>query len=114
MPHLGRHTDKIAFIKSVTHSDNAHSTSAHWMLTGHKHQLAQENFVRVAAIIRIGSVLNHLRPNTDGLPAFVALPEVIGTTTGYTNPGRTADSRRRHDPSTSINIRWRRTSRLPT
>ena len=89
MPHLGRHTDKIGFIRSVTHSDNAHSTSAHWMLTGHKHQLAQENFgARRSDYPHIGSVLNHLRPNRDGLPTFVALPEVIGTTAGYVTPGQ--------------------------
>ena len=100
MPHLGRHTDKIAFIKSVTHSDNAHSTSAHWMLTGHKHQLAQENFgARRSDYPHIGSVLNHLRPNTDGLPTFVALPEVIGTTAGYVTPGQNGGFLgRRHDP----------------
>lgn len=89
MPQLGRHTDKIGFIRSVTHSDNAHSTSAHWMLTGHKHQLAQENFgARRSDFPHLGSVLNHLRPNRDGLPTFVALPELIGTTAGYVTPGQ--------------------------
>ncbi|MBG89811.1 MAG: hypothetical protein CMO80_23335 [Verrucomicrobiales bacterium] len=89
LPHLGRHTDKIGFIRSVTHSDNNHSTSAHWMLTGHKHELARENQgARRSDYPHMGSVLNHLRPSRNGLPGFVALPEVIGTTQGYITPGQ--------------------------
>ena len=44
LPNLARHTDKLGFIRSVTHSDSNHSTGAHWMLTGHKHPLSKENF----------------------------------------------------------------------
>ena len=87
MPNLGRQTDKIGFIRSVTHSDNNHSTSAHWMLTGHQHEFVRENQgARRSDFPHLGSVLHHLRPSTDGLPTFVALPEVIGTTQGYITP----------------------------
>jgi hypothetical protein len=100
LPNLGRHTDKIGFIRSVTHSDNNHSTSAHWMLTGHKHPLAAENFgARRTDYPHIGSVLSHLRPNPGGLPAFVSLPEVIGTTAGFVAPGQNGGFLgRQHDP----------------
>jgi len=88
-PHLARQTDKIAFIRSVTHSDNNHSTSAHWMLTGHKHPLAQENFgARRSDFPHIGSVLSQLAPGPGDLPAFVALPQTIGTTAGFVTPGQ--------------------------
>lgn len=89
LPHLSQHTNKIGFIRSVTHSDNNHSTSAHWMMTGHKHQLAKENQgAQRSDFPHLGSVLHHLRPSKNGLPSFVALPEVIGTTQGYVTPGQ--------------------------
>lgn len=89
MPHLARQTDKIALIRSLTHTDNNHSTSAHWMLTGHKHKVAAENFNAGGDDFpHMGSVLSHLQPGTPELPAFVALPEVIGTTSGAITPGQ--------------------------
>jgi hypothetical protein len=99
-PHLARQTGKIAFVRSVTHSDNNHSTSAHWMLTGHKHPLAQENFgARRSDFPHLGSVVSRLAPGPGELPAFVALPEVIGTTAGFVTPGQDAGFLGgRHDP----------------
>ncbi|MEQ1842554.1 MAG: DUF1501 domain-containing protein, partial [Verrucomicrobiales bacterium] len=88
-PHLARQTAKMAFIRSVTHSDNNHSTSAHWMLTGHKHPLAQENLgARRSDCPHLGSVLSQLAPGPSGLPSFVALPQTIGTTAGFVTPGQ--------------------------
>lgn len=89
LPQLSRHADKIALVRSMTHSDNNHSTSAHWMLTGHKHKVSAENFnARGDDFPHIGSVLTHLDPGEGELPAFVALPEVIGTTAGAITPGQ--------------------------
>ena len=47
MPKLGEVVDKIGFIRSVTHTDNNHSTGAHWMLTGHKHPISRRISGRV-------------------------------------------------------------------
>jgi hypothetical protein len=89
LPHLARQTDKIGFIRSVTHSDNNHSTSAHWMLTGHKHPLSAENFgAQQSDFPHIGSVLSKLSPVGGHLPTFVALPEIIATTAGFVTPGQ--------------------------
>ena len=44
LPKIAQHADKLALVRSVTHTDNNHSTGAHWMLTGHKHRLSAENF----------------------------------------------------------------------
>ena len=89
LPNLARQTDKIGFIRSVTHSDNNHSTSAHWMLTGHQHPLTRENFgARRSDFPHIGSVLSRETPAKNGLPTFVALPQVIGTTAGFITPGQ--------------------------
>jgi hypothetical protein len=89
LPNLARHTDKIGFIRSVTHSDNNHSTSAHWMLTGHKPALSAENFgAQGSDFPHIGSVLSKLSPCKGHLPTFVALPDVIATTAGFVTPGQ--------------------------
>lgn len=88
-PLIARQTDKLAIIRSVTHDDNNHSTAAHAALTGRRHTLKAENFgARSDDFPHIGSVLAHLRPSPSGLPAFVALPEVIATTAGAVTPGQ--------------------------
>ena len=100
MPKLGEVVDKIGFIRSVTHTDNNHSTGAHWMLTGHKHPISRENFgARPSDWPHIGSLVNKFSPSGNGLPSFVALPEVIGTTAGFITPGQNAGFLgRRFDP----------------
>ena len=100
LPHLAKHTDKMALIRSVTHSDNNHSTSAHWMLTGHKHRLSAENFgASQTDFPHIGSVISKLTPAHASLPTFVSLPEVIATTAGAVVPGQNGGRLgKQHDP----------------
>ncbi|HUR44559.1 MAG TPA: DUF1501 domain-containing protein [Candidatus Saccharimonadales bacterium] len=89
LPFLAKHADKLGFVRSVTHSDNNHSTSAHWMLTGRKHALSAENFsAEQSDFPHIGSVLSKLAPVAGHLPTFVALPEIIATTAGFVTPGQ--------------------------
>ncbi|MFN0052472.1 MAG: DUF1501 domain-containing protein [Planctomycetales bacterium] len=88
-PHLARHADKLAIIRSVGQDDNNHSTGAHASLTGHRHELKAESFgARDTDFPHYGSVLTKLRPNQRGLPTFVGLPEVIATTNGAITPGQ--------------------------
>ncbi len=89
MPLIARHADKLAVIRSVGQEDNNHSTGAHAGLTGRKHELKQESFnARQTDFPHFGSVLSYLQPNQDGLPTFVALPEMIHTTNGAITPGQ--------------------------
>jgi hypothetical protein len=89
MPALAQHMDKLALIRSVTHTDNNHSTSAHWMLTGYKHRLSAENFGASSSDHpHIGSVISRLTPAGSGLPTFVSLPDRIATTAGAVVPGQ--------------------------
>jgi hypothetical protein len=89
MPRIADHTDKLALVRSVTHTDNNHSTGAHWMLTGHKHRLSAENFgASPSDYPHIGSVLSKLQPAEVSLPSFVALPDRIATTAGAVVPGQ--------------------------
>jgi arylsulfatase A-like enzyme len=100
LTHLAKHTDKMALVRSVTHTDNNHSTSAHWMLTGHKHRLSAENFgASPNDFPQIGSVVGKLTPAHASLPTFVALPEIIATTAGAVVPGQDAGRLgRQYDP----------------
>ncbi len=91
LPHLAKQVHRLGFIRSVTHSDNNHSTSAHWMLTGKQHEKSAENFgAQPTDFPHIGSVLSKLSPSEGHLPTFVALPEIIATTAGFVTPGQTA------------------------
>ncbi len=100
LPLVSRHADKLAIIRSVAQEDNNHSTGAHAGLTGRKHELKQESFnARRSDFPHFGSVLSYLRPNHDGLPTFVSLPEVIHTTNGAITPGQGGGLLgRRYDP----------------
>ena len=100
MPRFAKHADKLSLIRSVTHTDNNHSTSAHWMLTGRKHERSAENFsAKGDDFPHMGSVLSKLAPSRATLPTFVALPEVIGTTIGAVTPGQNGGIiGKRYDP----------------
>lgn len=100
MPRLARHADKLSLIRSVTHTDNNHSTSAHWMLTGRKPPLSAENFsAKGDDFPHMGSVISKLSPGKATLPTFVALPETIGTTIGAVTPGQNGGIiGKRYDP----------------
>lgn len=89
LPGIAGQMDKIALVRSVTHTDNNHSTGAHWMLTGHKHRLSAENFgPSPTDFPHIGSVLTKLLPGDPRLPTFVSLPDRIATTIGAVVPGQ--------------------------
>lgn len=90
-PHLAQHMDKIALVRSVTHTDNNHSTAAHWMSTGYAHRISQENFVASRRDHpHIGSVLAKLRPEAMALPKYVNLPERSHNDNGALTPGQDA------------------------
>jgi hypothetical protein len=90
-PHLARHMDKIALVRSVTHSDNNHSTAAHWMSTGYAHRISQENFFASRRDHpHPGSVLAKLRGGRSSLPKYVNLPERSRNDNGALTPGQDA------------------------
>jgi len=90
-PHLARHMDKIALVRSVTHTDNNHSTAAHWMSTGYAHRISQENFIASRRDHpHPGSVLAKMRGGRSALPKYVNLPERSHNDNGALTPGQDA------------------------
>ncbi|MBT6154698.1 MAG: DUF1501 domain-containing protein [Planctomycetaceae bacterium] len=99
-PLIAQHADKLAIIRSVGQEDNNHSTGAHAGLTGRRHELRAENFsASETDFPHFGSVLSKLNPNREGMPTFVALPDIIATTAGKVTPGQGAGIiGRKYDP----------------
>jgi uncharacterized protein (DUF1501 family) len=68
--------DRVAVVRSLTHDDPAHLSSAHTVLTGHLPPVNRSDDVppSPADTPHIGSVLAKLRPSPRGLPPFVTMP----------------------------------------
>ena len=82
LPRLARQADQYCIVRSVTHGDNIHTSAGYTMLTGVVHPQANgksADDIRPGANDHphIGSLLARVRPARDGLPVFVALPEII-------------------------------------
>jgi hypothetical protein len=90
LPKLARHVDKLAIVRSMTHGDANHGSSAHRMLTGRAP-------AKIGEIVppspedypNYGSVLTRLRPARRGVPTFVSLPWTIATSSSV-QPGQGA------------------------
>jgi hypothetical protein len=99
LPLLSKHTDKVAFVRSVTHPSDVHSPSVYHMLTGHPNSrlVDGQNPRRRGDFPNFGSVLAHFA-NRGPMPASVTVPRPIGhdgvtyagTYAGFLGP--------RHDP----------------
>jgi hypothetical protein len=74
LPHIARHTDKLAIVRSIHHDDSAHGRGMYWNLTGHRPPRAgnipptREEWPSIAAVI------SKLRAAPRGVPAAVRLP----------------------------------------
>lgn len=69
-------TDKLAIIRSLTHDDPAHLSSGHATLTGQLAPVLKSDADPPSAkdSPHLGALISKLRPNTNGLPSFVAMP----------------------------------------
>lgn len=69
-------TDKLAIIRSLSHDDPAHLSSGHATLTGQLAPVLKSDADPPSAkdSPHLGSLVSKLRPNTNGLPSFVAMP----------------------------------------
>ncbi|MFP6768793.1 MAG: DUF1501 domain-containing protein, partial [Planctomycetaceae bacterium] len=99
-PQIATQADKLAIIRSVGQGDNNHLSGAYAGLTGRRHPMENRSVEAADADFpQYGSVLSKLRPNAQGLPTFVAVPEMIHTTNGMITPGQGAGFLgKRYDP----------------
>jgi hypothetical protein len=99
MPLLAQHTDKVAFIRSMSHPSTVHEPSVYYTLTGRQDPtlISPRNHRRRSEAPCVGSVLSALLP-VGALPASVTIPRPVGhdgvtyagTYAGWLGP--------RHDP----------------
>jgi hypothetical protein len=99
MPRLAQHTDKIAFIRSMTHPSTVHEPSVYYSLTGKQNNtlISPRNQRNRGEAPNLGAILSALTP-PGPLPASVTIPRPIGhdgvtyagTYAGWLGP--------RHDP----------------
>lgn len=78
-PRLAKWAHRYAIIRSLTHDDPAHLSSAHHILTGH---YAPKRFSDADPPSHndwptLGSVIAKLRPGTGSVPAFVTMPWTV-------------------------------------
>ncbi|WP_437186902.1 DUF1501 domain-containing protein [Planctomicrobium sp. SH668] len=69
-------TDKMAIIRSLTHDDPAHLSSGHLAVTGQLAPVLKSDADPPSAkdSPHLGSLVSKLRPVSNGLPSFVAMP----------------------------------------
>lgn len=79
MPRLAQHTDKIAFIRSLTHPSNNHEPSVYRMMTGRVNNslVVPRNARSRSDFPNFGSVLASFLPTSE-TPPFVTIPRPIG------------------------------------
>ncbi len=78
-PLLASRTDKLAIVRSMSHDDPAHLSSAHRVLTGH---LAPTPYSDAAGPSprdwpHLGSIVARLRPQSGALPPSVTMPWTV-------------------------------------
>ena len=92
MPRTALLTDRIAALRAVVSSDNAHSSSGYQMLTGVPHQpLNRENVTAKAPNLwpSTAALVRRLQPD-DGLPSAITLPRHIANDGEIVWPGQDA------------------------
>jgi hypothetical protein len=72
LPLQARHMDKMAVVRSATHTNAGHGMGAHWMLTGYLPTLDNNDNQNPSC----GSIAARMRgAGRSGLPAYVGLPD---------------------------------------
>jgi hypothetical protein len=88
LPRLAHHVDKLLIVRSMSHGDNNHGSSAHRMLTGHApRQTGEVVPPSPEDFPHYGSVLTQVRPAAKGMPTFVSLPWTVATSSSV-QPGQ--------------------------
>lgn len=98
LPEMAKRMDKVTLIRTMTHTMKNHASAGYYALSGHKPP-ADDQRLRDSLDLypAYGSVVDHLRPNKNGMPTSVAYPHVIRD--GSVVPAQHASFLgKRHDP----------------
>jgi hypothetical protein len=98
LPEMAKRMDQACLIRSLTHRMKNHASAGYYAITGHEppsdDQRLRDSLDLYPAY---GSVVDHLAPNKNGMPTFVAYPHVIRD--GSIVPGQHASFLgKAHDP----------------
>ncbi len=78
LPEMAKRMHQVSLIRTMTHTMNNHASAGYYALSGHEppsdDQRLRDSLDLYPAY---GSVVDHLAPNTNGMPTFVAYPHVI-------------------------------------
>ena len=78
LPEMAKRMHHVSLIRTMTHKMNNHASAGYYALSGHEppsdDQRLRDSLDLYPAY---GSVVDHLAPNTNGMPTFVAYPHVI-------------------------------------
>ncbi len=95
LPRTARHADKLCLIRAMSTDDNAHSSSAYYMLTGRPHAPknfenakpgAPNDFPSLGGMVMAASEMQGIR--LGALPGAVTLPQRVANTDGSVWPGQ--------------------------
>lgn len=74
--HMAPLMDRVAVVRSLTHDDPAHLSSAHTVLTGHLPPVNKSDREPPSErdTPHLGAMMSRLRPTGGGLPSFITMP----------------------------------------
>lgn len=78
LPEMAKRMHHVSLIRTMTHAMKNHASAGYYALSGHAPP-ADDQRLRDSLDLypAYGSVVDHLAPNTNGMPSFVAYPHVI-------------------------------------
>ena len=98
LPEMAKRMDKVSLIRTMTHTMKNHASAGYYALSGHAPPTDDQRLRDSLDLYpAYGSVVDHLRPNGNGMPTSVAYPHVIRD--GSVVPAQHASFLgKRHDP----------------
>lgn len=98
LPEMAKRMHQVSLIRTMTHTMNNHASAGYYALSGHAPPTDDQRLRDSLDLYpAYGSVVDHLAPNQNGMPTFVAYPHVIRD--GSIVPAQHASFLgKRHDP----------------
>ena len=98
LPETAKRMHHVSLVRTVTHRMKNHAPAGYYAITGHEPPSDDQRLRDTLDLYpAYGSVVDHLSPNTNGIPTFVAYPHVIRD--GSIVPGQHASFLgKQHDP----------------